>query len=151
MKTARVKWVENFKFIADAPSGHSIAIDGPPEIGGDDSAIRPGELTLVALGGCTAIDVVMILKKMRVECNSFEVVVDAEPAEEHPQVWTNLHVKYIFKGRNIDEAKVKKAIELSEGKYCAVSAMLRKTAELTWEYEVRDSRRLYYLTIGLYI
>ncbi len=139
MKTARVKWVENFKFIADAPSGHTIAIDAPKEIGGDDSAVRPGELTLVALCGCTAIGVVMILKKMAGQYDSFEVVVEAEPAETAPKVWTKLHLKYIFKGRNIDEAKVKKAIELSEEKYCAVSAMLRKTAELTWEYEVRES------------
>ncbi len=136
MKTARVKWVENLKFIGDAPSGHSIMIDGPPEIGGDDSAVRPGELTLVALGGCTAIDVVTILKKMRIEFDSFEVVVNAEPAEEHPKVWTKLHLKYIFKGKNIDESKVKKAIELSQEKYCAVSAMLKKTAELTYEYEI---------------
>ncbi len=139
MKTARVKWVENLKFIGDAPSGHSIEIDGPPEIGGDDSAVRPGELTLVALGGCTAIDVVSILRKMRIEFESFEVVVNAEPAEEHPKVWTKLHLKYILKGKNIDEAKVKKAIELSEEKYCSVSAMLKKTAELTWEYVIEES------------
>ena len=138
MKTARLKWVENLKFMSDTPSGHSIPIDGPREVGGDDSAVRPGELTLVALGGCTAIDVVTILRKMRIEFDSFEVVVNAEPAEEHPKVWTKLHLKYIFKGKNIDESKVKKAIELSEERYCSVSAMLKKTAELTWEYEVRE-------------
>ncbi len=139
MKTARLKWVENLKFIGDTPSGHSIAIDGPREVGGDDSAVRPGELTLVALGGCTAIDVVTILRKMRIEFDSFEVVVNAEPAEEHPKVWTKLHLKYIFKGKNIDESKVKKAIELSEERYCSVSAMLKKTAELTYEYEIVES------------
>ena len=136
MKTARVKWVENFKFIADAPSGHSLMIDGPAEIGADDTAVRPGELTLVALCGCTAIDVVSMLKKMRVEYDSFEVVVDAEPADDYPKVWTKLHLKYIFKGENIDQAKVKKAIELSKEKYCAVSAMLKKTAEMSWELVV---------------
>jgi len=136
MKRARVKWVENLKFIGDAPSGHSILMDGPPEVGGDNVAVRPGELTLVALGGCTAIDVVSMLKKMRVELDSFEVVVDAEPAEEHPRVWTKIHVRYILKGRAIDEAKVKKAIELSEEKYCSVSAMLKKSAELTYDYEI---------------
>ncbi len=139
MKTARLKWVENLKFIGDTPSGHSIAIDGPRGVGGDDSAVRPGELTLVALGGCTAIDVVTILRKMRIEFDSFEVVVNAEPAEEHPKVWTKLHLKYIFKGKNIDESKVKKAIELSEERYCSVSAMLKKTAELTYEYEIVES------------
>jgi len=136
MKTARVKWVENLKFIGLAPSGHSIAMDGPPESGGENTAIRPGEMTLVALGGCTAIDVVSMLKKMRVEYDSFEVVVDAEEADDYPKVWTKLHLKYVFKGKNIDESKVKKAIELSQEKYCSVSAMLKKTAELTWEMVV---------------
>ena len=139
MKTARVKWVENLKFIGDAPSGHTIALDGPPEAGGDDSAVRPGELTLVALGGCTGIDVVLILKKMRVEFESFEVVVDAEPAEEVPKVWVKLNVKYIIKGKNIDESKVKKAITLSAEKYCAVSAMLGKTAEITHDFEIIEA------------
>ncbi len=136
MKTARVKWVENYKFLAEVPSGHSVALDAAATIGADDSAVHPGELTLVALGGCTAIDVVSILKKMRVEYDSFEVKVEGEPSDDYPKVWTKLHLKYIFKGNNIDENKVKKAIALSEEKYCMVSAMLRKTAELSWELVV---------------
>ena len=139
MKTARVKWVENLKFIGDAPSGHSLLLDGPPASGGDDCAVRPGELTLVALGGCTAIDVILILKKMRVEVDSFETVVDGEPAETHPKVWTKLHIKYIIKGKGIDENKVKKAIALSQDKYCSVSAMLSKTAEITHEVIISES------------
>jgi putative redox protein len=139
MKRARIKWIENLKFVGDAPSGHSILMDGPTESGGDNVAIRPGELTLVALGGCTGIDVVSILKKMRVNLESFEIVVDAEPREEHPKSWAKLHLKYIFKGKNIDEAKVKKAIELSVDKYCSVSDMLKKGAELTHEYEIIQS------------
>ena len=136
MSVARVKWVEKLQLVGDTPSGHSIAMDGPKRVGGDDSAVRPGELTLVALGGCTGIDVITILEKMRVKFDSFEVAIDAEPAPEHPKVWTKIHVKYIFKGKNMDEAKVKKAITLSEEKYCSVSAMLRKTAEMTWDYEI---------------
>ncbi|UCC78578.1 MAG: OsmC family protein [Candidatus Zixiibacteriota bacterium] len=138
MKTARVKWVENLKLMGVAPSGHAIAMDGPKQVGGDDSAVKPGELTLVALGGCTGIDVITILEKMRVKFDSFEVVVNAETAEEHPRVWTKIHVKYIFKGKDMDEAKVKKAITLSEEKYCSVSAMLRKTAEMTYDYEITE-------------
>ena len=130
MSVARVKWVEKLQLVGDTPSGHSIAMDGPKRVGGDDSAVRPGELTLVALGGCTGIDVITILEKMRVKFDSFEVAIDAEPAPEHPKVWTKIHVKYIF------EAKVKKAITLSEEKYCSVSAMLKKTAEMTWDYEI---------------
>jgi putative redox protein len=136
MKRARVKWVENLKFVGDAPSGHSILLDGPTEAGGDNVAVRPGELTLVALGGCTGIDVVSILKKMRVKFDSLEILVDGEPREEHPKSWKTIHVKYIIKGNNIDESKVKTAIELSETKYCSVSAMLRASAELTFDYEI---------------
>jgi putative redox protein len=136
MKTARVKWIENLKFMGEAPSGHSIIMDGSTDVGGDDTAARPGELTLVALGGCTGFDIVSILKKMRVEIDSFEVIVDADQREEHPKTWSKLHLKYIFKGNNIDESKVVKAIELSHEKYCSVSAMLKKSAELTWEYQI---------------
>lgn len=139
MKTARVRWVENLKFIGDAPSGHSILLDGPPKSGGDDCAVRPGELTLLALGGCTSVDIISILRKMRVEFDSFEAVVEAEPAEEHPKVWVKLHVKYIFKGKGIDESKVNKAVSLSKEKYCAVSAMLGKTADITHEVIITES------------
>ena len=136
MKRATVKWVENLKFYATAPSGHSIALDGPPEAGGDNSAVRPGELTLVALGGCTGIDVVSILKKMRVDFDSLEILVDGEPRSEHPKSWERIHTKYIFRGPGIDESKVKRAIELSEEKYCSVSAMLKAGATLTSDYEI---------------
>lgn len=136
MKTARIKWVDNLKFEGFAPSGHNILMDGPPESGGNDQAIRPGELTLVALGGCTGIDVISILKKMRQEIDSFEVIVDADSRNEHPKTWSKLHLKYIFKGRNLDESKIRTAIELSQDKYCSVSAMLKKSAELTWECQI---------------
>jgi putative redox protein len=136
MKRARIKWIEKFKFMGDAPSGHSVLMDASPEAGGDDAAIRPGEMTLLALGGCTGIDIVSILKKMRVDFDAFEIEVDAEPRENYPKSWAKLHVKYILKGNHIDEAKVKQAIELSESKYCMVSDMLKKSAELTYEYQI---------------
>jgi len=136
MKTARVKWIENFKFMGEAPSGKSIMLDAPVDSGGDGSAVTPGELTIVSLGGCTGIDVVGILKKMRVDFDSFEVVVNAVSADEHPKVWVKLEVKYIISGKNIDESKVKKAIDLTTTKYCSVSAMLSKTAEMTFDYEI---------------
>ncbi len=135
-KKARIKWVDNLKFVGDAPSGHSILMDGPPEVGGDNAAIRPGELTLVALGGCTGIDIVTILKKMRVDFDSFEILVDAEPREQYPKSWQKIHIKYVLKGNNIDENKVRTAIELSEEKYCSVSAMLKPNAEITHDYEI---------------
>ncbi len=136
MKRARVKWVGNLKFNATTPSGHNVVMDASKEVGGDDSAARPGELTLAALGGCTGIDVVSILKKMRVDLTNLEIVIDAEPRAEHPKSWETIHVKYIFTGPGIDESKVKKAIELSEEKYCSVSAMLKPGAKLTYDYEI---------------
>ncbi len=136
MKRAKVKWVENLKFVGDAPSGHSILMDGPTEAGGDNVAIRPGELTLVALGGCTGIDVVTILKKMKVDFDSFEIFVDAEPRQEYPKSWETLHVKYVISGTGIDPSKVQKAIDLSVDKYCSVSAMLRPGAKITHEYQI---------------
>jgi putative redox protein len=111
-------------------------MDGSPEVGGENSAARPGELTLVALGGCTGIDVVSMLKKMRVDIHSFEIIVDAEPRVEHPKSWQKIHVRYVITGPGIEEAKVRRAIELSEEKYCSVSAMLKAGAELTYDYEI---------------
>jgi putative redox protein len=135
-KKARIKWVDNLKFVGDAPSGHSILMDGPPEAGGDNVAVRPGEMTLLALGGCTGIDIVTILRKMRIDFDSFEILVDAQPREHHPRSWEKIHLKYVFKGNNIDKDKVRTAIELSEEKYCSVSAMLKPTAEITYDYEI---------------
>ncbi len=135
-KKARIKWVENLQFVGNAPSGHSILMDGPPEVGGDNVAIRPGEMTLVALGGCTGIDIVSMLKKMRVQFDSFEIVVDAQPREQHPKSWEKIHITYILTGNHINEEKVRTAIELSGEKYCSVSAMLRPGAEITHELQI---------------
>lgn len=136
MKRAKVKWIENLKFVGDAPSGHSILMDASPEVGGDNAAVRPGELTLLALGGCTGIDVVSMLKKMRVKITDFEIIVDADQRPEHPKSWERIHIKYIITGPGIDEDKVKRAIELSQDKYCSVSDMLKKGAEVTHSYEI---------------
>lgn len=128
----KLEWKENMNFIAYTPSGHEVEIDSSPKSGGDDTAARPMELMLVSLAGCTAMDIISILSKMKAQPEDFSVEVEYEKAPEHPKVYTKLHLKYIFKG-NIDRKKAQKAVELSQNKYCSASAMLRKAADLSYE------------------
>ena len=132
MQTASVRWVAEEKFVAISPSGHAIAVDSDRA---SNKAPGPMELMLMALGACTATDVVSILKKKRQPLESLEVICSGERAAEPPSVWVKLEVLYRLRGA-LDEAAVKRTIELSEQKYCSVSAMLRKTATLTWRYEI---------------
>jgi len=132
MQTGSVKWVGEQKFVATSPSGHLIPLDAD---GQSNKAASPMELVLVALGACTASDVVSILEKKRQKLESLEVICSGEKAKEPPKVWIKLEVLYRLRGQ-IDDAAVKHAIQLSEEKYCSVSAMLKKTATLTWRYEI---------------
>ncbi len=132
MQTASVKWVGEEQFVATSPSGHAITIDSDRT---SNKAPGPMELLLMALGACTATDVVSILKKKRQKLESLEVFCSGERASEPPKVWIKLDVLYRLRG-SLDEAAVKRAIELSEQKYCSVSAMLQKTATLTWRHEI---------------
>jgi putative redox protein len=132
MQTAAIQWIGDEKFVATSPSGHTITIDSDRA---SNKAPGPMELLLMALGGCTATDVVSILKKKRQKLASLEVICSGERAAEPPMVWTKLEVLYRLRG-SLDEAAVKRAIELSEQKYCSVSAMLQKTASLSWRYEI---------------
>ena len=138
MKKASCKWVQGMQFVGRAESGHAIVVDAPPQAGGDDSAVRPGELTLIALGSCTGVDVVGMLQKMRVAFDSFEVSVEAEPADDHPKVWKKIRITYIVTG-DVPEEKLRRAIELSQSTYCSVSAMLKKSADVTYDHEIRPS------------
>lgn len=131
-KTAQVRWIGKQQFVAVGPSGHAVAIDSDRE---SNTAPGPMEFLLLALGACTATDIVIILEKKRQKLQSLEVICGGERAKEPPQVWTKLSLLYRLRGR-LDESGVKKAIELSEEKYCSVSATLKKTAELTWRYEI---------------
>jgi putative redox protein len=132
MQTASVKWIGEEKFVATSPSGHAIAIDSDRS---SNKAPGPMELVLMALGACTATDVVSILKKKRQKLEALEVICSGERAPEPPTVWIKLEILYRLRG-TLDEAAVKRAIELSEQKYCSVSAMLQKTATLTWRHEI---------------
>jgi putative redox protein len=132
MQTASIQWIGEEKFVATSPSGHAIAIDSDRA---SNKAPGPMELVLMALGACTATDVVSILKKKRQKLQAIEVICSGERASEPPTVWIKLEILYRLRG-SLDEAAVKRAIELSEKKYCSVSAMLQKTATLTWRHEI---------------
>src|SRR5882724_5201783 len=132
MQTGSVKWIGEQKFVAIGPSGHAITIDSDRA---SNNAPGPMELVLIALGACTATDVVSILEKKRQKLQSLEVICSGERANEPPTVWVKLEVLYRLRGE-LDEKAVQHAIQLSEEKYCSVSATLRKTAALTWRYEI---------------
>ena len=132
MQTATVKWVGEQKFKATSPSGHAVAFDSDRE-----SNTAPGamEMVLMALGACTATDVVIILEKKRQKVERLEVVCSGERAKDPPTVWVKLDVLFRLKG-NVDEGSLKHAIELTKEKYCSVAAMLKKTAQITWRHEI---------------
>jgi putative redox protein len=136
MQSASVKWIGEEKFAATSPSGHAVAVDSGRQT---NSAPGPMELVLIALGACTATDVVSVLKKKRQKLESLEVVCSGERAAQPPTVWTKLEIVYRLRG-DLDDAAVKHAIELSEEKYCSVAAMLKKTAKITWRYEILRDR-----------
>lgn len=137
---AVVKRVQGMTLAAKADSNHWLTMDAAESVGGTDAGSRPVELILMGLAGCTSMDVLSILQKKRIPLEDFEVQVEAERAEEHPKVFTRIALKFIFYGKNISEEAVKRAIELSETKYCSVSAMLSKTAAITVEYEIKEQR-----------
>jgi putative redox protein len=132
MQNATVKWVGGQRFLAASPSGHTVTLDSDRQ---SNKGPGPMELLLMALGACTATDIVIVLEKKRQKLESLEVICSGERATQAPQVWTKLEVVYRLRGK-LDDAAVKHAIELSEEKYCSVAAMLKKTAALTWRYEV---------------
>jgi putative redox protein len=131
-KTARVQWIGKQQFVAVGPSGHAVTLDSDRS---SNTAPGPMEFLLLALGACTATDVVIILEKKRQKLESLEVICSGERAADPPQVWTKLNLLYQLRG-NLDESGVKQAIQLSEEKYCSVSATLKRFAELNWQYEI---------------
>ena len=135
---ARVKWLDYMSFVGEAGSGHSVVMDGAPEVGGRNLGIRPMEMLLLGMGGCTSFDVVMILKKARQEIVDCEVHLEAERAETDPKVFTRIHAHFVVVGRNLSEKHVRRAVELSAEKYCSASIMLGKTAEITHDYSIVD-------------
>ncbi|MDB4038114.1 OsmC family protein [Candidatus Thioglobus sp.] len=133
-----VNWVDGMLMVGKSHSGHSITMDGPIEIGGENLGVRPMEMLLLGVAGCTMIDVVTTLKKMRQDLSHCETKISAERANEHPKVFTDIHIQFIVKGKDLDSKKVDKAISLSAEKYCSASIMLGKTANITHDFEVTE-------------
>ena len=131
-----VNWVDGMLMVGKSHSGHSITMDGPPEIGGENLGVRPMEMLLLGVAGCTMIDVVSTLKKMRQDLTQCETKVNAERANDHPKVFTDIHIQFVLKGKDLDQNKVEKAITLSAEKYCSASIMLGKTASITHDFEI---------------
>jgi len=136
MRHARVKWVEGLQFVGEADSSRAIVVDGASAAEGGGSAVRPKELVLIGLAACSGVDVVSILKKMRVDFDHLEIRVSAEEADEVPKVFTTIELEYRVTGTDIPEDKVMRAIELSKDKYCSVSAMLSKAAQITFRHTI---------------
>jgi putative redox protein len=134
----RVKWVEGVTFLGETESNHAIVMDGAPEGGGRNLGPRPMETLLAGAGGCTAYDVVTILKKSRQDIDDVAVEMDADRAPVDPKVFTRIHLHFVVKGRNLKPEAVARAIELSATKYCSASIMLGKTAEITHDFEIVD-------------
>jgi putative redox protein len=131
----KVNWLENMAFEAEV-NGHKIIIDAAEAVGGENRGPRPKPLMLVALAGCTGMDVVSILKKMRVELDTFNVVVEGDLTEEHPKQFSQMRVIYEFKGKDLPLDKLEKAVNLSEERYCGVSAMYKKAIGITTEIRI---------------
>jgi putative redox protein len=132
----RIKWIENVAFVGETESGHAIVMDGSPEGGGRNLGPRPMETVLAGTGGCTAYDVVTILKKARQDIADCVVDIDAERAPTDPKVFTRIHFHFTIKGRGLKKEHVERAIHLSAEKYCSASIMLGKTAQISHDYEI---------------
>jgi len=132
----RIKWNDIVSFLGETENGHTVLMEGAPEVGGRNLGLRPMEMVLMGAGGCTASDVVMILKKSRQDIIDCMVEIEAERATDDPKVFTRIHYHFILTGKNLKPQQVERAINLSAEKYCSASIMLGKTAEITHDFEI---------------
>ena len=136
---ARIQLVEGMTFVAESGSGHAIVVDGAPDVGGRNLGARPMEVVLMGTGACSAIDVVHILRKARQEVRGCVVELTSERATEDPKVFTRIHMHYVVTGKALAASHVERAIKLSKEKYCSATSMLAKTAQIDWDYEIREA------------
>ncbi len=137
---ATIEWNGGVSFSGTSESGHTVVMDGAPEAGGQNQGARPMELVLIGTGGCTAFDVIHILRKSRQEISSCVAEVEAQRAETDPKVFTHIRIHFVITGKNLDAKKVQHAIELSATKYCSASIMLAKTAKVTHDFEIVEAK-----------
>lgn len=133
---ANIRWAGKMTFIGKAGTNHLVPMDTTAEFEGDGSATKPLELLLIALGGCTGMDIVPLLKKMRQDVTGVELNITAERSEDHPKVYTKIDIEYVVTGRGIEEDKVRRAVDLSQEKYCSVSAILKKACPVSYTVSV---------------
>jgi putative redox protein len=136
---ARVKWVQDVMFVGESGSGHAVVMDGAPEAGGRNLGMRPMELVLLGVGGCTSFDVVSILKKQRQNVIDCVAEMQAERADSDPKVFTKIHIHFVVTGKGLKDEQVKRAIELSADKYCSASIMLKPKVAITHDYEIVEA------------
>lgn len=139
-KKAYLKQLKGITLVGKTDSNVWITMDGPEEFGGSNAGVRPKELVLLALAGCTGSDVVSILQKKRAKLEDFEIYIDADTRDEHPQVFTKIHIEYVFYGSELKKEDVERAIELSSTKYCSVQAMLRPSVEISHSYRIEAKK-----------
>jgi putative redox protein len=136
---ARVKWIDGVAMLGESGSGHGVVMDGPPELGGRNVGVRPMEMLLIGMGGCTEFDVLLILRKARQAVTDCVVELEAHRAESDPKVFTRIHIHFVLTGHDLDPRQVERAIKLSAEKYCSASIMLGATATITHDFEIRDA------------
>lgn len=136
---ARIKLAEGMTFVAESGSGHAVVVDASPDIGGRNLGARPMELVLMGTGACTAIDVMLILRRSRQAVSDCVVDLEGDRAAEDPKVFTRIHFHFTVTGRGLSQSHVERAIRLSREKYCSATAMMAKTAEITTDYEIREA------------
>lgn len=135
----RVKWIDGMMFVGESESGHAVVIDGPPEIGGKNMGVRPMEMLLLGMGGCTSIDVLQILQKGRQNITDCVAEISAERVETVPKVFSKIHVHFVITGKDLKEAVVARAVKLSAEKYCSASLMLEKAVDITHDFEIIEA------------
>jgi putative redox protein len=136
---AVIKQINGITMAGKADSNVWVTMDGPKRFGGSEAGVRPMELFLIGLGGCTGMDVISILMKKRAPLDDLEIFVEVDRADEHPKVFTEIRIKYVFHGKGLNPKHVEEAIALSQDKYCSASAMLKKACEIKHEYEIAES------------
>lgn len=137
---ARINWLQDAMFLGESGSGHTVVMDGPADAGGRNIGVRPMEMLLLGVGGCSAFDVVSILRKSRQDVSGCIAEVEAERADAIPAVFEKIHIRFIVSGRGLDESRVRRAVELSAEKYCSATIMLRKAGvEMSHDFEIREA------------
>ncbi|MCC6345974.1 MAG: OsmC family protein [Nitrospirales bacterium] len=136
MVQAKVKWVDGLQFVGEAASGHAIVLDADREVGGGNTGVRPTELLLIGLGGCSGMDVASVLQKKKQKISGVEMNVQGKKAQDYPQKFTEIEIEFVVTGKDLSEEAVRKAVELSMTKYCSVKATLEGTAKISYRYRI---------------